>query len=83
MKKWKNKKHSSPWKSFTERTMFLKMQNFPSLERNIISTTGKNEKNVNKILQKTLIFLSIFKRMAWLELLLRSEYEKNIYTKCL
>ena len=44
MKKWKNEKHSSPVKSFTERTMFLKMQNSALLESNIISTAGKNKK---------------------------------------
>ena len=44
MKKWEKEKYSSPLKSITERTMFLKMQNFPAIKSNIISTAGKNKK---------------------------------------
>ena len=48
MKKWKNEKHSSLLKSFTKRTMFLKMQNFPLLESNIISTAGEDKKMLSR-----------------------------------
>ena len=38
------KKFSSPVKSFTERTMSLKMQNFPAFESLRIQTARKDEK---------------------------------------
>ena len=44
MKKWENKKYSSLPKTITERTMFLKMQNFPAFESLRISTAGKDKK---------------------------------------
>ena len=59
MKKWKNEKQSSPLKSFTERTMFLKMQNYPLLKSNIISTAGKKKK-CNQDFTKNLDFLVYF-----------------------
>ena len=44
MKKREYKKHSSLPKLITERTMFLKMQNFPSFESLRILTVKTNEK---------------------------------------
>ena len=44
MKKWKNEKHSSLPNSITERTMFLKMQNFAAFESLRILTIGKEKK---------------------------------------
>ena len=42
--KWKKGKYSSLSNLITERNMFLKMLNFPSLESNLISTVGKYRK---------------------------------------
>ena len=44
MKKSENEKHSSLPKTITERTMFLKMQNFPAYGSLRISTAGKDKK---------------------------------------
>ena len=52
MQKYKNENHSSPLKSFTERTMFLKMQNSAVLKGNIISTAGKNKKMLTRFYKK-------------------------------
>ena len=76
MKKWKSVKHSSLLKSFTERTKFLKMQNFPSLESNIISTAGKN-KRCKQDFTKDLDFLVYF----YVICMVRITFEVRIWKK--
>ena len=67
MKKWENKKHSSVPKSITERTMFLKMQNYASLESLRISTAKTNKKMSAKFHQK-LDLLAFLIWIAYLKL---------------
>ena len=59
MKKWKNKDLSSLPKSFLERTMFLKMQNFSGCGFLIISTS-ENRKKCQQNFTKNLHSLAIF-----------------------